>query len=296
MKAFSIFCLGVLAAIPTLATTSDFNFTSGSPTCNNCSATSGNYVFSGYSVASGVGATPSGTVTDTVTMTAWEVPISGSGSTGDLKGAYTGFYSGYGVGICSTVEGSGCNSPLHQVDNNDGDYEFMELQFSSAVNISQITLANFGTNGSTTNLSNTLFYSSSSINLGSTTLSTLESSDNPQNFDCTSAGSTSCTNANSSNITYSDPLNSAYGADAPTVTDNVSMNNVTTLIIAAQIGQTNDFFKIQAVNAQLSTGNGSIATPEPSTFAMLGLALAGLGIYGRRKRCDPGTITKKVVT
>jgi len=270
----------LLAALPASAgTTADFNFTAGSPTCNNCTSTSGNYVFSAYNQTNPVGGPLSGTVTDTVTMSAWQVPISGSGSTGDLTGAYTGFYSGFGVGICSTTEGPGCSPPYHQIDNADGDYELMEFQFATPVDITQITLANFGTADSTVDLSSTIFSSSASINLASTTLSTLESGDHEQNFDCTSAttGSGAGCQTSSTNVTYTDPFNSAYGADAPTATDNVNLNDITTLIIASQIGQTDDFFKVQSIMATIAS------TPEPGTFGMLVPALVGLGLFLRKR-------------
>ena len=221
-------------------------------------------------------------------MTSWEVPISGNGSTGNLTGAYSGYYSGYGVGICNTTLGPGCSSPYHQVNNGKGDYEFMEFQFSTPVNITSIQLANFGVpNGSSVNLSSTIFTSSSALDLSGTTLATLESKDNQQNFNCTNANSSTCTGANGSTIVYSDPYNSAYRGNSPTVVDSVSLSNVTTLIIAAQIGQSNDFFKVQGIDATAvgSGSNGVLpATPEPATFGMFGLALAGLGLYRRKRK------------
>ena len=279
----TLFGMAVMAAVPANATTSDFNFTDVTPTCtpscsNGQSTLGGNMVFSGFSQSSSIGGTQGGTVTNSVTMTAWEVPISGSGSTGNLQTAYSGYYAGYGVGICNTVEGSGCGSPVHQIDNGSADYEFMQFQFTTAVNITQIVLANFGTNASTVNLSNTLFSSGSAINLGSTTLSTLQSSDNQQNVVCTNAASNG-NGCSAAGETWSDPANAANGGTlAPTLTESVGLNGVTTLIIAAEIGQTNDYFKVQSITASLT------ATPEPATFWLIGSALVGLGMIARKRK------------
>jgi len=268
MKIVWILC-GVLSAPLFAGTTADFNFTMGSPTCNNCSATSGNYVFSGYSQTD-----DGGSVTNSATMTAWEIATSANPSTTDLSGAYTGFYTGYGVGICSTVEGPGCSPPNHQIDNANGDYELMEFQFSTPVDITQIQLANFGTDENEVNMISTIFSSSSTINLATTTLSTLEASDNQQTYNCTNDGS-SGSNC-STNETWSD------SSGNPVVVLNDSLNDIKTLIIAAKIGdsgQNSDFFKVQSIIAQ-----NYVATPEPATFGLVGLALVGFGLFRRRNK------------
>lgn len=286
MKGLAIAFLAGMATVSLSATTADFNFTDQSGSGSSCGALNGNCVFSGYSQSSSVGGTQGGTATNSVTVSAWEVATSGTGSTGNLTGAYLGVYSGYGLGACDSVLGSGCSSPYHQVNNDNQSandqvqhtapdyYEFVEFQFSTPVDISQIQLANFGVPTGQVDMSDTVWASSSTINLGSTTLSELGTG---TNFNCTNAAS-SGSNCSTSE-TWSDPYNSAYGQDSPTVVENTNLNDVTTLIIAAQIGQSDDFFKVQDFS-----GLNFTPTPEPATFGLLGLALVGFGILGRKRK------------
>jgi MYXO-CTERM domain-containing protein len=272
MKTFSLIFLAALAVSPMLATTADFSFTGadGSPTCSTCgtgtvSAQGGTQVFS------------SAGSTDTATVTAWIASYSG----GDLGTADVGYYSGAGVGVCEG--GASCNTPVHQIDNST-EYEIMEIQFTTPVSISSITLGNYGTDETKTNMSSTIWASDSSTVSTSTALTVASTS-----LTGFGAGdSSTCTNITGTPNCDTNGQSLSGTVDTISVSGS-SFSDVTTLLIAAKIGdsgQNSDFFKVQAINSSSATTGGGTATPEPATFCMAGLALVGLGLYGRRRKAN----------
>jgi hypothetical protein len=208
------------------------------------------------------------------------------------QSANVGEYGGAGVGICDSSDGgSGCNSPEHQIDDGSSivnsvqqstSTDFLLLQFSSAVNLNSATLmlGNFGCgNGAgITGCNMDLQYWTST-----TSLTNSGASSNLTTMLSNLTGKTDTTLAN--NFTSDGTINTANGiANGATATDTLAasgLNGVTYLLIAAAGTAANpSYFKVQdlQINAQYS------AAPEPATFGMIGLALAGLGVARRRKR------------
>jgi hypothetical protein len=77
-------------------------------------------------------------------------------------------------------------------------------------------------------------------------------------------------------------VNGNAGSGTP-VTDALAGGDVTYLLIGASVpdaGTTTDSFKLNT----LTVNNVVTATPEPATFGLLGLALTGLGVYGRKRK------------
>jgi hypothetical protein len=288
-------CLACGAASAT-TTIADFNLTTGqtcggTPSCTDSGTQTGlggNMQFSSYTQVNG------GTATgDTATVTAWVT--SSPNTTSGLNAAYVGEYgSGYGLGICTTSttgsaneteSGTGCTSPYHQVNNSDN-YEFLLITFTTAVNISDIQLANFGgSTGSTVDMSNTYYTGGTGLATdvkAGDTLTQVNSSYTANNVNC---GSASCTGATYSSGNATPTTNAptggwvsetSSGPDGSLVEALSNANGVYSLLIGAEVGQSDDFFKVQAIEA-------TIATPEPASFGMIGLALLGLGLAGRRK-------------
>lgn len=217
-----------------------------------------------FSTAAGAESTLSGALSFTqssLTVTVRE--LNTTGGTG-LTGGYAENYNGFGLGACTTSEGSNCGSPQHQVDNV-GNYEFLLFRFSSPVNLSSVSLRNFG---STTTVDMDMSYWFSTSTAASMTLSDITSLGNgfgsQNNVTYGGAGSTTST------------VNVAgYGSSAQSV-DTLSGSNVTWLLVgAAYAGDaTGDYFKINSLTV-------ATATPEPGTLVLF--ALAGtLFLAGRR--------------
>jgi hypothetical protein len=253
----------MMVAVPTFASTTNYVFnttgcgSAGNPACGDN--------IGPYSVSSnGVTATAVGVY--------YSVGNASSFTNATLTAGELGAYGGAGLGACENQVGVDCTSPNHQIDNgkNGGstdDYEFILIKFSSAVDLTSIQLGNFGGGGS--DPFNMTYYTSTStaasLALAGTTLGS----------------------GNSFSSAQSQSSQSSCGSTDGTCIDNMTgaaTNNVTYLLIGASIADNgSDFFKIQDINAY--TNNNQVSgTPEPATFGMIGLALAGLGIYGRKRK------------
>jgi hypothetical protein len=297
----ALFGLAVMAAIPASASISVFNFTTaGSDTVGGVTATA--YAFE----ATGTAYTGSGATLVASTYTSLYGPTSG-----DNNAPSVGVYTNAGMGICEgsnqNSSSNDCNSPNHQVDNgpnnttgaaaacsssNNCDFEFMLIQFSSAVNLSQIQLGNYGSTGSATDPFAATYWTSTS----SAALSTIETG-----LEGTTVGSVTGTDSFSAEsqascVTGVTALGAGQNGNGATYNDNCAVNtngvdnlsgsNVTYLLIGASVaaGQTGqDFFKIQDLSV---TGNSQSPTPEPATFGMIGLSLAGLGFLRRKRKLN----------
>lgn len=282
-KSFWAAILGgaLLAVVPAGATPTTYTFDfvdcgqSGNPSCTSD--------VGAYAVSSN-GVTATATAFYTVGNSNGTFNSSATLATGEV-----GAYSGDGIGICEDQTGSNCDDPYHQIDNGDNpnatgtndsqsqyDFEFMLIQFSAAVNLSSIQLGNFGVaSGTADPFYATYLVSSdtSAISLAGTTFSSLTSG--TDGF--SSADQVSCTSGVTLGDGGSGTSNCAVNGNG---VDNLSGTNVTYLLIGASTTQNlnEDFFKIQDIDASKT------ATPEPSTYALLGLALTGLGLYGRKRK------------
>lgn len=98
----------------------------------------------GAGTASGSGISNTRTYTSsvpglTLTVTAWST--TGAGNT--LARARVGHHGSAGLGVCNATEYSGCGSPQHQVDNI-GAQDFVLFQFSLPVDPTTVTIRPYG--------------------------------------------------------------------------------------------------------------------------------------------------------
>jgi len=119
----------IMSASSAVAATANFDF--GATTPNGYTVPDTNNQAS--TLAFSVFSTAGGTTLNGLTVTA--TALNTSGGT-DSVARNCRQYSGNGLGICTTAENTaGCGIPEHQIDNN-GSYEFMLFQFSTAVDLS----------------------------------------------------------------------------------------------------------------------------------------------------------------
>jgi hypothetical protein len=295
----ALVAIAVGAAVPANATTATFNFTTSSSD-TQVGVTASTYAFeatgTAYSSTGGLHAT---TYTN----------LYGPTSTGN-NAPSVGVYSGDGLGICEgsnqNNNGNDCSDPNHQINNapnnttgsasacsgsNNCDFEFMLIQFTTAVDLSQLQLGNFGTTGTGTDPFLTTYWTSSSTASLSTIETALEATSvgNVQGTDGFSVETQgTCTTGVASLGAITNGNGSSYD-DNRGVNENGVVNlagsGVTYLLIGASVanGQPGqDFFKIQDLS--FSTLNTQTATPEPATFGMFGFALAGIGWYARKRK------------
>jgi hypothetical protein len=270
---------GVASASTTEAV--QFNFTGATSLNNNnaysSTSTATTNVYSSFSDKITTSLNP--VLSDTVTATAYQ---ESTNTTNSLTAAYgVGYYSGAGMGACSTVEHTtdNCASPDHQIDNAASEYEFILYTFTTPVSLTSLQLANFdsGTTQSGYNMSNTIILNPTINGNGSITIA--DSGTGVYNENCTDSNNlTTTTCGGSIGDTTGVTLSLTSGTD-PTLTETFSTSQlVTSFLIGASIasGQSADLFKVQDINA-------NIATPEPASFGMIGMALLGLGLAGRKK-------------
>ena len=195
----------------------------------------------------------------TVTETAWYV--SNTSSSTKFATAAVDAYNTLGLGVCNAGQGANCASPYHQIDNSSG-VEFVLLQFSTPVNVSQIDLYDYQAIGSQANVNMTYY-------TAQTALSTMSTNTTLGSLGTGTTVNTPC------------PGNNCVGV---VTTDNVSTGTVSYLLIGASVpdsGTTVDEFKLNGVVV-------STAIPEPSTFwMMLGLSatiLIGRTVVSRKRQ------------
>lgn len=262
-----------LAAVPAGATPTTFNFT-------NCGTSTGGTNSACGSDLSAYSVTPSGQTGTAITATVTAYFTTNTTNAEFANTGAVGAYSGAGLGVCELPTQTGgkgnCIDPYHQIDNgsdptnasgtgNTQYYEFTLIKFSSAVNLSQLTLGNYGVpSGDTSDPFIATYYTSSATSLATALTSTsIGSLTGTDGFG--SAQTTTCTSNCVANDTGTN--------------ETLTGNNVTYLLIGASISNADqDYFKVQDVTATLT------ATPEPATFGLFGFALAGLGWFARKRK------------
>ena len=191
----------------------------------------------------------------TITETAWYLANTNAGT--DFQTAALNVFNGFGLTVCSPAEGQGCTSPVHQIDNSNG-VEFVLFQFSAPETLSSIQLNDYEAIGNCGSDVDMTYYIPSATLTTNTTLGSLGSGTSV-NKDCTANNGTICTGT--------------------VVTDPLSGNNVSYLLIGASVANIDaitDAFKIYSL---------TVNAPEPNSFGMLFLPLAGLGFAAAwRKR------------
>jgi hypothetical protein len=253
MKKFTLAAIiggAILSVVPATASTTTFNFATGQAG------------ITGQSYGDTLSYTVGGI---TVTETAWYVNA-GYGSSTKFGAAAVDNYSGatLGLGVCSPNDtgGTSCGSPTHQVDNAGGTDEFVLFTFSGGtVSLgagSAIQVTNYAPDGGSSTAVDLTYYSAATAITTNTAMS-----------------------AEGTGIT----VTGNNGSGTPVVYSNLTGGTTLQyLLVGAAIGMSSDAFKINDLIVNNGTNPSLAGTPEPATFGLIGLALAGLGIYGRKRK------------
>ena len=75
----------------------------------------------------------------TLTVTSWST----TGNGGALQSSQTGWYNGYGLGVCNRNEGTGCGNPEHQLDNSNA-RDFILFRLSATVDPTTVSINPYG--------------------------------------------------------------------------------------------------------------------------------------------------------
>ena len=174
---------------------------------------------------------------------------------GDLSGDFTtaqlNQYNGLGLASCNQGEGAGCGAPEHQVDNH-VNIDFVLFTFNMVVDPASIVINPYGTYDRDV----TYWIGNGSTNLATIGLAGLAGAGFGSRIDDNSTSSSS----------------------ARTVSLGGGAGNE--LLFAARLPGNDadrylDYFKIESLTVDT-------VVPEPATFGLAGLALAGLGLLRRR--------------
>ncbi len=278
----TLFGIAVIVAVPASATTSTtFVFTSttgenGTPNLDHYSNTSPlSYTVNGINV----------------TATAYVTTGLNSTTSTVTNAAEVGQYSGAGLGVCSVGDPgysssspSGCTQPSHQ-DDNQSNYEFILFTFSAPVDLSSITLGNFGgvldtySNGQyTSSLSTTSGVGAMDLNYWTGTSAASTSLSDISNL---GSGWSSETTVNCGGDAYSGggSNNGGLSGCGTSVTDSgLTGSSVKYLLVGSGYNNTtvDSYFKVQDLVVT--------AAPEPATFGLIGLSLAGLAMLRRKRK------------
>lgn len=283
MKKYSLAAIiggAVLSVASASANTSTFQFNTATPTWTNAGAFGDSALFSGSVANATVFAYSNATSSSTTGTTFQTAELGQSTGTAAVTGTNGSTTIPLGLTVCNQNETLNCGSPSHQVDNNTG-YDFVLIEFSAAVNLNSLTLSTYqGTSPLGTDSQDFTYaygtgaFPTIATGTSGTSVSTVMSAtDHVTTVNCVTAG------FNTKALDNCD----TGASNTYTPTQGFGGNGVTWVMIGAQYPDAagNDYFKISSLT--VST-NSISATPEPATFGLIGLALAGLGVYGRRRK------------
>jgi PEP-CTERM motif len=248
MKAILI-CLGagLLLATAPFAGATTVNFTTGT----SSDGTMGNSLCYNSS-----GASTACNGNQFLTVTAWGV-TGGAGNDTTFQQGALGHYAGtnLGLGVCNQIEGVGCSSPQHEVDNS-GHLDFVLFTFNSSVNAAQVVLNPVCDCGFT---DSTYYTGNLSGSISGKSLSQL------------------------GGLGLSGPTSQPGGNSQQTVTISGIAGGVNSILIGADVNPNaphfnQDFFKIGSI-----TYTPGSSVPEPGSLTSLGLGLGLLGWFGKRR-------------